>query len=182
MLRLENVNAYYGKSHILFDVAIEVRDAEVVALVGRNGVGKTTLLRTVMGLMPNRSGSIRFNEQEIMTLAAHKLAGLGLSLVPQEQSVFADFSVGDNLRVASPSGELDPDMRTSLMKNFPVLDERMNQMAGTLSGGERQMLAMARAFVKNPQLMLLDEPTEGLMPSAVEAVDNSVRSLREGGM
>ena len=182
MLRVENVNAYYGKSHILFDVAIEVRDAEVVALVGRNGVGKTTLLRTVMGLMSNRSGSIRFNEQEIMTLSAHKLAGLGLSLVPQEQSVFADFSVRDNLRVASPSGELDPDMGTSLMKNFPQLDERMNQMAGTLSGGERQMLAMARAFVKNPQLMLLDEPTEGLMPSAVEAVENSVRSFREGGM
>lgn len=182
MLHLEGVNAFYGKSHILFDVALEVRRAEVVALVGRNGVGKTTLLRTIMGLMENRTGSISFNNQEMMKIPAHRLAGLGLSLVPQEQPVFADFSIRDNLRVASPTGELDPDMRESLLDNFPIIDERMNQMAGTLSGGERQMLAMARAFVKKPQLMLLDEPTEGLMPSAVEAVEKSVRSFREGGM
>ena len=182
MLRLEGMNAFYGKSHILFNVSVAVNEGEVVGLVGRNGVGKTTLLRTIMGQIPNRSGRIEFDGRDLSGVPPHKLARLGLSLVPQEQAVFADFTVRDNLRVASPNGELDNRLRKSLVEVFPVLDERMNQMAGTLSGGERQMLAMARAFVKNPRLMLLDEPTEGLMPSAVETVERTVRSFGDRGM
>ena len=182
MLRLEGMNAFYGKSHILFNVSVAVNEGEVVGLVGRNGVGKTTLLRTIMDQIPNRSGRIEFDGRDLSDVPPHKLARLGLSLVPQEQAVFADFTVRDNLRVASPNGELDNRLRKSLVEVFPVLDERMNQMAGTLSGGERQMLAMARAFVKNPRLMLLDEPTEGLMPSAVETVERTVRSFGDRGM
>ncbi|MDP6087825.1 MAG: ABC transporter ATP-binding protein [Nitrospinota bacterium] len=182
MLRLEGMNAFYGKSHILFNVSVAVIEGEVVGLVGRNGVGKTTLLRTIMDQIPNRSGRIEFDGRDLSDVPPHKLARLGLSLVPQEQAVFAEFTVRDNLRVASPNGELDNRLRKSLVEVFPVLDERMNQMAGTLSGGERQMLAMARAFVKNPRLMLLDEPTEGLMPSAVETVERTVRSFGDRGM
>ncbi|MDP7386792.1 MAG: ABC transporter ATP-binding protein [Nitrospinota bacterium] len=182
MLRLEGMNAFYGKSHILFNVSVAVNEGEVVGLVGRNGVGKTTLLRTIMDQIPNRSGRIEFDGRDLSDVPPHKLARLGLSLVPQEQAVFAEFTVRDNLRVASPNGELDNRLRKSLVEVFPVLDERMNQMAGTLSGGERQMLAMARAFVKNPRLMLLDEPTEGLMPSAVETVERTVRSFGDRGM
>ncbi len=182
MLRLEGMNAFYGKSHILFNVSVAVNEGEVVGLVGRNGVGKTTLLRTIMDQIPNRSGRIEFDGRDLSDVPPHKLARLGLSLVPQEQAVFAEFTVRDNLRVASPNGELDNRLWKSLVEVFPVLDERMNQMAGTLSGGERQMLAMARAFVKNPRLMLLDEPTEGLMPSAVETVERTVRSFGDRGM
>ena len=182
MLRLEGMNAFYGKSHILFNVSVAVNEGEVVGLVGRNGVGKTTLLRTIMDQIPNRSGRIEFDGRDLSDVPPHKLARLGLGLVPQEQAVFAEFTVRDNLRVASPNGELDNRLRKSLVEVFPVLDERMNQMAGTLSGGERQMLAMARAFVKNPRLMLLDEPTEGLMPSAVETVERTVRSFGDRGM
>ena len=182
MLRLEGMNAFYGKSHILFDVSVAVGEGEVVGLVGRNGVGKTTLLRTIMGQIPNRSGRIEFDGRDLFAVPSHKLARLGLSLVPQEQAVFGEFTVRDNLRVASPNGELDDRLRKSVVEVFPILDERMNQMAGTLSGGERQMLAMARAFVKNPRLMLLDEPTEGLMPSAVETVERTVRSFGDRGM
>jgi branched-chain amino acid transport system ATP-binding protein len=182
MLRLEGINAFYGKSHILFDVSLEIKDGEIVGLVGRNGVGKTTLLKSVMGQISNRSGKIELDDRDISAVPAHKLAELGLSLVPQELPVFAEFSVRDNLRVASPNGELEPGMLKAVIEYFPVLDERMNQMAGTLSGGERQMLAMARAFVKDPRLMLLDEPTEGLMPSAVETVEKSVQSFKEKGM
>jgi len=179
---LEGINAYYGKSHILFDVSMEIKDGEIVGLVGRNGVGKTTLLKSVMRLVSNRSGKVMLDDRDISAVPAHKLAELGLSLVPQEQPVFADFSVRDNLRVASPNGDLGSAMLMAVIKYFPVLDKRMNQTAGTLSGGERQMLAMARAFVKNPRLMLLDEPTEGLMPSAVETVEKSVQSFKEKAM
>ena len=182
MLRLEGVNAYYGKSHILFDVSLEVKDGEIVGLVGRNGVGKTTLLRTIMGHLRHRSGEIWYNGEDLAHTSAHKLAHLGIGYVPQERAVFEDFTVRENLRIASVDGELDPGALAEVFTYFPVLEQRMTQLAGTLSGGERQMLATARAFVKKPRLMLLDEPTEGLMPSLVETLETTIRAFGEGGM
>ncbi len=182
MLRLEGLNAFYRKSHILWDVSLEVKEGESVGLVGRNGVGKTTLLRTIMGQVPDRSGAIRYGGQDILRVSPHKLPHLGIGYVAQERAVFAEFTVRDNLRIASLNGDLDPEVLTEVFTYFPKLQERMDQLAGTLSGGERQMLTMARAFVKKPRLMLLDEPTEGLMPSAVETVENTIRDLRESGM
>ncbi|MBI2881994.1 MAG: ABC transporter ATP-binding protein [Candidatus Tectomicrobia bacterium] len=182
MFRVEGLSAFYGKSQILWDVSLEVERGEVVGLLGRNGVGKTTLLRSIMGLVDQRSGRVRFEGRDISGLAPHKIPRFGIGYVPQERGVFAEFTVLENLRVASPGGELDAGVLQSVFHYFPVLDERMSQLAGTLSGGERQMLAIARAFVKHPRLMLLDEPTEGLMPSAVETVERAVQGFGDGGM
>lgn len=182
MFRVEGLRASYGKSQILWGVSLDLREGEVVGLLGRNGVGKTTLLRAIMGFVRQRSGRIRFRDRDISALAPHKIPRLGIGYVPQERGVFAEFTVRENLRVACPGGQLDARTLESLLRYFPALDGRMNQLAGTLSGGERQMLAIARAFVKRPHLMLLDEPTEGLMPSAVETVERAIRAFGEGGM
>jgi branched-chain amino acid transport system ATP-binding protein len=182
VFRVEGLRASYGKSQILWDVSLELGEGEVVGLLGRNGVGKTTLLRVIMGFVRQRSGRIWLGGQEISRLPPHQIPRLGIGYVPQERGVFAEFTVRENLRVASPDGELSREMLESILSFFPVLEGRMNQLAGTLSGGERQMLAIARAFVKRPRLMLLDEPTEGLMPSAVETVEGAIRRFGEGGM
>lgn len=182
MLRLEGVNAYYRKSHILWDVSLEVKEGEIAGLVGRNGVGKTTLLRTLMGHLPTRSGHIWYGDLDILPLAPHRVPHLGIGYVPQERAVFSEFTVRENLRIASLDSELDSGVLGQVFGYFPILKERMNQLAGTLSGGERQMLAIARAFVKRPRLMLLDEPTEGLMPAMVETLEKTIRAFGEGGM
>jgi branched-chain amino acid transport system ATP-binding protein len=182
MLRVEAVNAFYGKSHILWDVTFGVGAGEVVGLLGRNGMGKTTLLKTIAGQVAARSGGIRFHERGITSLPAHRIARLGLAYVPQDRSVYADFTVGENLEIARPSGRDGRAALQGAFEIFPILKERVKQVAGTLSGGERQMLAIGRAIVKQPSLIMLDEPTEGLMPSAVEVAEDAIMSLRKRGV
>jgi len=175
MLRVEAVNAFYGKSHILWDVTFGVGAGEVVGLLGRNGMGKTTLLKTI-------AGQVEAHERGITALPAHKIARLGLAYVPQDRSVYADFTVGENLEIARPSGRDGRAALQGAFEIFPILKERVKQVAGTLSGGERQMLAIGRAIVKQPSLIMLDEPTEGLMPSAVEVAEDAIMSLRKRGV
>lgn len=182
MLRVEGVNAFYGKSHVLWDVSLRVGAAEIVGLLGRNGMGKTTLLKTIAGQVAARSGAIWFREKNISSVPAHKIARLGLAYVPQDRAVYTDFRVGENLAIACPRRKNGDAALNRAFELFPVLRERVKQVAGTLSGGERQMLAIGRAIVKQPSLVMLDEPTEGLMPSAVEVVEKAIVSLRAGGV
>lgn len=181
MLRLEDVHAHYGKSHILQGVNINVNDGEAVALLGRNGVGKTTTLRSIMGLTPPSKGAITFGEARLDRTPAHRVPRLGLGYVPQGRRIFPKLSTYDNLCLGlerkPADGELD-----HIFERFPVLRERMSQPGGTLSGGEQQMLAIARCLVMKPKLVLLDEPTEGIMPKLVADIRNEVAAINQTGV
>jgi len=171
MLALENVHTYYGKSHVLHGVSIRVEAGEVVGLLGRNGVGKSTTLKTIMGLVRPSAGRISFEGQDITGLAPHRLARLGIGYVPEDRRIFRLLTVLENLRTGLDRAEVTPSRRQELLEkvyaSFPVLRERRHQAGGTLSGGEQQMLAIARAMMLEPKIVLLDEPTEGLMPRMV---------------
>jgi len=171
MLTLDGVHTYYGKSHILHGVSIEVKAGEVVGLLGRNGVGKTTTLKTVMGLVRPAQGAVTFEGRSIGGMAPHHLAHLGIAWVPEERRIFRLLTVMENLRTGlDRAGVTEAKRKTMLDKiyaSFPVLAERQNQAGGTLSGGEQQMLAIARAMMLETKIILLDEPTEGLMPRMV---------------
>jgi urea ABC transporter ATP-binding protein UrtE len=181
MLKVESLTCGYGDSRVLHGVDLEVAAGEVVALMGRNGMGKTTLLRRCMGLLPARAGTIRFDGADITHLATHRIVRAGLGYVAQGREIFDDLSVADNLRLsllgakgAAPATVLDW---------FPVLAERSEQRAGTLSGGEQQMLAIARALAPGPRLLLLDEPSEGIQPSLVHAIGEQLGAIvREAGL
>jgi urea ABC transporter ATP-binding protein UrtE len=181
MLKVESLTCGYGDSRVLHGVDLEVAAGEVVALMGRNGMGKTTLLRRCMGLLPARAGTIRFDGADITHLATHRIVRAGLGYVAQGREIFEDLSVADNLRLsllgakgAAPATVLDW---------FPVLAERSEQRAGTLSGGEQQMLAIARALAPGPRLLLLDEPSEGIQPSLVHAIGEQLGAIvREAGL
>jgi urea ABC transporter ATP-binding protein UrtE len=172
MLEIAGLESGYGASAVLHGVDLAVDRGEVMAIMGRNGMGKTTLLRTCMGLLPARVGAIRFAGEDISGLPPHRIARRGLAYVPQGREVFADFTVADNLRL----GRLGAGQRASgaipdrLFDWFPVLAGRLRQKAGTLSGGEQQMLAIARALAVDPTMLLLDEPTEGIQPSVVHQI------------
>ncbi len=181
LLRLEAINVFYDKMHILHDVSMEVgrNGGEFVALLGRNGVGKSTTLRAITGLTPPRSGAIYFDQQRLDTLPANRIAQLGLGYVIQGQNVFPRLSVAENLRF---NLTVTDDYRARLEQvygYFPNLKERLRQPARTLSGGERQMLAIARAWLAHPRLILLDEPTAGLMPRLVWHVAETLRDIHE---
>ncbi len=186
MLKLEGVHAYYGKSHILQGVSLEVQDGELVGVLGRNGVGKTTLLKTIMGLVPPRAGSVVFDGTELARLAAHQIPRLGIGYVPQGRRIFPGLTVRENLRtgLAKATGNrLDETAAfTAVLADFPVLEARLNQLGGTLSGGEQQMLAISRALLGRPKLIMLDEPLEGLMPAMVAMVRDTVRRIANGGV
>ena len=174
MLVLENVDAHYGKSHVLHGVSIEVRAGEVVGLLGRNGVGKTTTLKAIMGMARRTGGRITFEGRDLQGVPPHGLAGLGIALVPEERRIFRLLTVLENLRTGLDRPGMTPARRDALLEKvyayFPILKERRNQAGGTLSGGEQQMLAIARAMVLEPKIILLDEPTEGLMPRMVSQI------------
>jgi branched-chain amino acid transport system ATP-binding protein len=186
MLALRDVHAHYGKSHILHGVTIDVGPGEVVGLLGRNGVGKSTTLKTVMGLVHASSGAITFDGRDVVGLATHRLPGLGIGYVPEDRRVFRLLTVLENLRTGLDRPGVAPDRRTALLEKvyryFPVLRERRNQAGGTLSGGEQQMLAIARAMVLEPKIILLDEPTEGLMPRMVGQIREIIEVLHREGV
>jgi branched-chain amino acid transport system ATP-binding protein len=186
MLTLDNVHTYYGKSHILHGVSIEVQPGEVVGLLGRNGVGKSTTLKTVMGLIRPAEGSVTFEGRQIGGMAPHHLAHLGIAWVPEDRRIFRLLTVMENLRTGlERHGVTDARRKQMLDKvygSFPVLAERRDQAGGTLSGGEQQMLAIARAMMLEPKIILLDEPTEGLMPRMVGQIREIIRVLHEEGV
>jgi urea ABC transporter ATP-binding protein UrtE len=182
MLRVEGLTGGYGDSRVLHGVDLEVAAGEVVALMGRNGMGKTTLLRRCMGLLPARAGTIRFEGTDITHLATHRIVRAGLGYVAQGREIFDDLSVADNLRL-SLLGCARSAPPAALLDWFPILAERCDQRAGTLSGGEQQMLAIARALAPEPRLLLLDEPSEGIQPSLVHAIGERLGGIvRQTGL
>ena len=181
MLSVEHLEVYYGKSHVLHDVSFTADADEVVALLGRNGAGKTTALRAILGLTPPRSGRVVFDGAEITGDPPERNANRGIGYVPQDRRLFPDLTVRENLHMGLGTARLDPVRLDGLVERFPPLDGRLAQRAGTLSGGERQMVAMARALMRDPSLLLLDEPTEGLMPSLIPEIASTIQELADAG-
>jgi len=186
MLTLDGVNTYYGKSHILHGVSLEVRHGEVVGLLGRNGVGKSTTLKTIMGIVRPSQGRIVFEGRDIAGLAPYRLARIGIGYVPEDRRIFRLLSVLENLRTGLDRPDVSAERRQALLDkvyaSFPILAERRNQAGGTLSGGEQQMLAIARAMMLEPRIILLDEPTEGLMPRMVSQIREIIEVLHKDGV
>jgi branched-chain amino acid transport system ATP-binding protein len=186
MLVLDNVHTYYGKSHILHGVSIEVQPGEVVGLLGRNGVGKSTTLKTVMGLIRPSEGRVTFEGKQIGGMAPHHLAHLGIAWVPEDRRIFRLLTVMENLRTGLERPGVSEAKRKQMLDkvyaSFPVLAERRDQAGGTLSGGEQQMLAIARAMMLEPKIILLDEPTEGLMPRMVGQISEIIKVLHGEGV
>ena len=183
MLKVENINVYYGAIHAIKDISFEVNEGEVVTLIGANGAGKSTILKTVSGLLRSKTGSISFEGGDISHLAPHKVVNLGLAHVPEGRRVFTRMSVEENLEMGGytrPNNEID-DSIAAVYEQFPRLKERRKQVAGTLSGGEQQMLAMGRALMSKPKLLMLDEPSMGLAPILVEQIFEIVQSLHKAG-
>ncbi len=180
MLEVAGVHTYYGESHVLQGVSLTVGAGEAVAILGRNGAGKTTLIRSIIGFTPPRRGAVRFRGQDITRWASYRLTALGLALVPQGRRVFPSLSVRENLEVARRGDGLWSLERVYTV--FPRLRERERNRANKLSGGEQQMLAIGRALMSNPDLLLMDEPTEGLAPLIVREVGQVMRDLRREGL
>ncbi len=179
MLSVQDVHTYYGDSYVLQGVSLEVKSGEVVAILGRNGVGKTTLVRSIVGLTPARRGRIAFRDADITRMPAHRIARMGIGLVPQGRRVFRSLTVRENLTVVA-RGE-GPWSLDRVLELFPNLPRRLRSPGGKLSGGEQQMLAGARALVTNPQLLLMDEPSEGLAPLIVRELGNVIDALKSSG-
>ena len=183
MLTVSDINVYYGAIHAIKNVSFEVNEGEVVALIGANGAGKSTTLKTMSGLLRSQTGTIEFLGQNIMHMPADKLVAAGLAHVPEGRRVFAQMSVEENLEMGAftrPNSEIAPGLER-VYAHFPRLKERRRQVAGTLSGGEQQMLAMGRALMSSPKLLMLDEPSMGLAPILIEQIFDSVRELHAAG-
>ncbi|MBR1222408.1 ABC transporter ATP-binding protein [Bradyrhizobium sp. U87765 SZCCT0131] len=185
MLETKGLNAWYGASHILHGISLTVERGAIVALVGRNGAGKTTTIRSIMGLMPKTSGDIRFDGVDLTALRAHQRFGLGLAYVPEERRIVPGLTVRENLQLGLVASRAAIDERRAIDEiadSFPRLKERLGQEAVTMSGGEQQMLAIARAMIAKPKMILLDEPSEGIMPVLVEEMGALFRRLRDAGV
>ena len=184
MLKVDNIDVYYGAIHAIKGFSIEVPKGEIVTLVGSNGAGKSTTLRTISGLMKPKNGTILFEDKHIVGVPAHKIVGMGLCQVPEGRHVFANMSVMENLELgAYLRNDKDGIARDleDVFKKFPRLLERKDQISGTLSGGEQQMLAMGRALMSRPRLLLLDEPSMGLAPLLVKEIFNIIKEINESG-
>jgi branched-chain amino acid transport system ATP-binding protein len=184
MLQVSNLNAWYGASHVLQDISIEVAKGEIVCLIGRNGAGKTTTLKSIMGLMDKTRGSAIFKGKELLTQPAHVRFAQGLAYVPEERRIVQGLSVRENLRlglVASPEKKREVELIANIASIFPRLAERLDQEAVTMSGGEQQMLAIARAMIAKPDLIMLDEPSEGIMPVLVDEMFALFRAMKAQG-
>jgi urea transport system ATP-binding protein len=183
MLEVEQLNQYYGSSHTLRGISLSLRKGECLALLGRNGVGKTTLLKCLMGVLPVAKGSVRFNGRDIVRLAPHKRAGLGMAYVPQGREIFARLTVEENLLMgmANRPARAAKGISSEIYELFPVLKEMLQRRGGDLSGGQQQQLAIARALLAQPQLIIFDEPTEGIQPSVIKDIGRVIGMLRQRG-
>ena len=185
MLSVNNLQVHYGMIQAIKDVSFEVNEGEVIALIGANGAGKTTILHTVSGLLQPTKGSVIFEGQDITKVPAHKIVSLGMAHVPEGRRVFAQLTVLENLKLGAYTRKDKNEMEETLQmiyKRFPRLEERKNQVAGTLSGGEQQMLAMGRALMSHPKIILMDEPSMGLSPIFVEEVFKIIRDISAEGV
>jgi len=181
MLTITHLNQYYGGSHILRDLSFGIPTGKVTTLLGRNGVGKTTLLRTLMGLVPARTGSVRFNETDLTQVPPYQRVRAGIGYVPQGREIFPRLTVEENLRIGlatKPRGSAVPERVFEL---FPVLRQMLGRRGGDLSGGQQQQLAIGRALAMGPKLLILDEPTEGIQPSIIKDIERAIRSLAASG-
>jgi branched-chain amino acid transport system ATP-binding protein len=182
MLTLEKVSGAYGAVQVARDVSFTLAAGEVLGLMGRNGVGKTSVLRTIMGLMPKRWGSIRMNGDELMGVPPHLIVTRGIAYVPQGRRLFGEMTVAENLRMGLLAGGSRKERFEEALGLFPILKERLRQQSGTLSGGEQQMLAVARALCVGPKVLLLDEPSEGLVPVIVSRILDGISALKRQGL
>ena len=181
MLTVKNVNQYYGGSHILRDVSLQTQIGKVTVLLGRNGVGKTTLLKSLMGLIPIKTGTIEFNGQQIQTHTPYERARAGIGFVPQGREIFARLTVEENLRMGLAYKSAGTPIPSELFELFPVLKQMLNRRGGDLSGGQQQQLAIARALAAKPKMLILDEPTEGIQPSIIKDIGRVIRMLADRG-
>ena len=180
MLNVDDINTYYDEAHVLHDLSIDVNEGEIVALLGRNGAGKTTTLRSIMGIQPPRSGTITFNGDDITDEPPEEVYDRGIGYIDESRAIFPDLTVRENMKVGL--GDRDPEEAFApVFDYFPRLEERQSQKGGTLSGGEQQMLAIGRVLVSEPDLLLIDEPTEGLMPTLVETISDIIQQLNADG-
>jgi branched-chain amino acid transport system ATP-binding protein len=183
MLEVEGIHTYYGLSHILFGVSLKVSKGEIACLLGRNGAGKSTTMRSIMGLTPPRQGTVSFKGKPVTGKKPYQLARLGIGYVPDDRRVFADLSVGDNLEISERrSGDDATWAKESVYDFFPALSHIDSRKAGLLSGGEQQMLTIARALMTNPEFLLLDEPTEGLAPMVITVLEEQISKLKDKGL
>jgi len=185
LLEVSHIDTYYVDSHILFDLSLTVEVGEVVCLLGRNGAGKTTTIRSIAGLTPPRAGAITLRGRDIVGLPPFRIARLGIGFVPEDRRVFPNLTVQENLEVARRTwgnGSASPWSQERVFDLFPILRERRRQAGGTLSGGEQQMLTIARTLMGNPEILLLDEPSEGLAPIVVDALREQLGRLKAGGL
>lgn len=178
MLELEDAQTFYGERQALFGVSLNVPDGSVVAMLGRNGMGKTTIIRTVMGLTPPRSGSVRFKGKEIGGMEPYQIARLGIGFVPQGRGIFPSLTVREHLTINQRKGGEGGWTLDRVFDAFPILKRRQKQFGNLLSGGEQQMLSIARALMTNPDMLLLDEPSEGLAPLVVKEISNIICELK----
>ena len=184
MLKVENLNVFYGAIHALHDISFHVESGEIVTLIGANGAGKTTTLHTVSGLIRQKSGTVTFKDKDLAQLQPFKLVGMGLSQVPEGRRVFSQMSVLENLEMGAYTRKNSTEMKKDLdmvFSHFPRLTERTRQLAGTLSGGEQQMLAMGRALMSHPDLLMLDEPSMGLSPILVQEIFSIIQNVNKDG-
>ena len=182
MLSVKNIQQYYGGSHILRDVSLDVPPGQVTVLLGRNGVGKTTLLKSLMGLVPIKSGSITFEGRAIHAMTPYQRARAGIGFVPQGREIFARLTVEENLRMGLAYKSASTPIPTQLFELFPVLKQMLHRRGGDLSGGQQQQLAIARAMAAGPKLVILDEPTEGIQPSIIKDIGRVIRMLAHEGL
>lgn len=182
MIRLDGISAGYGDITVLRDLSFQAQAGQITCIMGRNGVGKSTLLKCIMGLVPARSGSVTLDGTELQSLTAHQVPRLGIGYVPQGRRLFGPLTVAENLEIGLMTCKKGPQTRHYVLELFPRLRERLSQIAATLSGGEQQMLAIARALCLEPSVLLLDEPTEGLQPSMIALIREVVIGLRKTGV
>ena len=182
MFEMRGVDCFYGQAQVLRSFSLKAENGEILCLLGRNGAGKTTALKAIMGLVPARGGTITLDGTELSKLPAHEVPRHGVGYVPQGRRLFSDLTVMENLKVGLMTRNSGPEVLEHVLTLFPLLKDRLSQRAGTMSGGEQQMLAMARALCISPKLLLLDEPTEGLMPAMISRIRQSVLDLKEHGV
>ena len=181
-LTISALDCFYGEVQVLHGLSLTLRQGEVLCVLGRNGAGKTTLLKAIIGIVPARAGSIKLGERELTALPPHEVPQAGIAYVPQGRRLFAEMTVAENIEIGLMARGKSRAVRDAVLDLFPILRERLRQRSGTLSGGEQQMLAMARALCLEPDVLLLDEPTEGLMPSMIGRIRETVAALRGRGV